>query len=77
MSDIWNQPSLYLNGTTPLNVTGSIYGCAISSCPGLSSRDSFMWYDDLHPSEQTDRVIAREFVNVVNGVSSWTKYYSN
>jgi hypothetical protein len=36
-----------------------------------------MWYDDLHPSEQTDRVIAREFVNVVNGVSSWTKYYSN
>jgi hypothetical protein len=77
MSDMWHQPSLYFNGTAPLNVTGSIYGCAISNCAASGSRDSFMWYDDLHPSEQSDRIVAREFVNVVRGTSNWTTYWSD
>lgn len=32
-----------------------------------------MWYDALHPSEQTDRIIAREFVDMVNGDGKWGK----
>jgi hypothetical protein len=36
-----------------------------------------MWYDELHPSEQTDRVIAREFVDVVKGKSKWATYWSD
>jgi hypothetical protein len=36
-----------------------------------------MWYDELHPSEQTDRVIAREFVDVVKGGSKWATYWSS
>jgi hypothetical protein len=35
-----------------------------------------MWYDELHLSEQTDRIIAREFVGVVEGGSKWATYWS-
>lgn len=34
-----------------------------------------MWYDALHPSEQTDRVIAANFVEVVKGTSKWATYW--
>jgi hypothetical protein len=77
MSDIWNNPSAYLNGTLPLNVTGYVIECSTSTCASLDARDRFMWYDELHPSEQTDRIIAREFVNAVSGQSDWTTYWSN
>ena len=40
------------------------------------NKDAFMFYDELHPSEQTDRVIAREFVNVAKGISKWATYWS-
>lgn len=40
-----------------------------------SSPDSFLWYDALHPSEQADRVIAREFLEVVKGGSRWARYW--
>ncbi|KAL2811619.1 GDSL lipase/esterase [Aspergillus granulosus] len=77
MTDIWNHPSSYLNGTAPLNVTGFVSGCLNSSCTSRSSWDSYMWYDELHPSEQTDRVIAREFVDVVVGNSKWATYWNH
>lgn len=58
---------MYLNGTAPANVTGVGKGSA--------SPDSFLWYDTLHPSEQTDRVIARTFVDVVSGSSEYATYW--
>ncbi|KFA63310.1 hypothetical protein S40285_07638 [Stachybotrys chlorohalonatus IBT 40285] len=73
MTDIWNNPSTYLNGTAPLNVTSSVLQCG-APCDPLPIRDSFMWYDELHPSEQTDRVVAREFIKVVEGSSKWASY---
>lgn len=36
-----------------------------------------MWWNELHPSEQTDRIIAEEFVNAVSGQSNWTTYWSD
>ncbi|CEN60490.1 hypothetical protein ASPCAL02927 [Aspergillus calidoustus] len=75
MTDIWNHPSTYLNGTAPLNVTGFVADCLESECSSKSSWDSYMWYDELHPSEQTDRVIAREFLEVVGGESKWASYW--
>ena len=72
MTDIYENPAAYLNGTAPLNVTGYVIGAGDIS---LSDRDSFMWYDELHPSEQVDRVIAREFVGVLGGSSKWAKYW--
>ncbi|KAF4292516.1 hypothetical protein KXW98_007063 [Aspergillus fumigatus] len=70
MTDIWENPSQYLNGTVPYNVTSSVYRCG-SPCTSNAVRDSYLWYDDLHPSEQTDRIIAREFVNIVRGKIAW------
>ena len=32
--------------------------------------------DELHPSEQTDRNIAKNFVDVLNGNSTYASYYS-
>ncbi|GFF52411.1 GDSL Lipase/Acylhydrolase family protein [Aspergillus udagawae] len=72
MTDIWANPSHYLNGTAPYNVASSVYRCG-SPCAPNAVRDSYLWYDDLHPSEQTDRIIAREFVNLVKGKSKWAK----
>lgn len=55
MTDIHNNPSQYLNGTAPLNVTGYATECNASGqdCVGLSSPDSYMWFDPLHVSTIT------------------------
>lgn len=76
MSDIWENPAQYLNGTVPLNVTGNIKACG-SACSDSSVRDSYMWYDALHPSEQTTRIIAREFVDLVYGNGTWSKTWTS
>jgi hypothetical protein len=73
LTDIYNNPANYLNGTAPLDVTGYVNVNGTAN----PSPDSFMWFDELHPSEQTDRVIAREFVDVVNGNSKWATYWSD
>jgi len=54
LSDIYDNPSAYLNGTQPANVTGYEHHCTPdqSSCTLVyngTSSDSFMWYDELHP----------------------------
>jgi hypothetical protein len=78
ITDMYNHPAQYLNGTAPLNVTSNINMCdeAGNHCHVAASRDSFLWYDELHPSEQTDRVVAREFVGVLGGKSRWASYWS-
>ncbi|MCJ1308047.1 hypothetical protein MMC25_001697 [Agyrium rufum] len=75
--DIYNNPTAYLNGSAPANVTGFNEHCALngSACTNLPSKDSFLWYDELHPSEQTDRIIASNFVDLLNGNSSYATYY--
>ncbi|KAI9870229.1 MAG: hypothetical protein M1830_004504 [Pleopsidium flavum] len=75
--DIYTKPSSYLNGTAPANVTGFSHQCSVNGtmCTMDSSPDSFLWFDELHPSEQTDRIIARNFVDVINGNSSYATYY--
>lgn len=56
ISDIYDNPSAYLNGTQPANVTGFIHHCRMEGeeqvCEdeyGGTSDDSFLWYDALHP----------------------------
>ncbi|EMC93212.1 carbohydrate esterase family 16 protein [Baudoinia panamericana UAMH 10762] len=79
MQDIHDNPTVYLNGTAPLNVTGVVNACNATggNCVASPSPDSFMWYDELHPSEQVERVVARTFVDVVSGVSSFATYWSS
>jgi hypothetical protein len=78
------RPSLYLNGTAPLNVTGAALACVYplgggtSNCTRASStgKDSFVWYDELHPSEQADRALARAVVDLItSGNTTWTELY--
>lgn len=47
-----------------------------SECETLSSPDSFLWYDQLHPSQRTDEIIAEEFIKVVKGESKYATYWS-
>lgn len=77
MNNIYYKPSSYLNGTAPLNVQGVSNVCNLqgANCTASTSPDSFMWFDPLHPSEQTSRVIAREFVNVLSGKSKYSRYW--
>ncbi|KAF2725904.1 carbohydrate esterase family 16 protein [Polychaeton citri CBS 116435] len=77
--DIYNNPTEYLNGTAPANVTSYNNHCTAdgSQCVQSTSPDSFLWYDELHPSEQTDRIIARNFVDVVHGESKYATYWSS
>lgn len=79
-------PALYLNGTAPLNVTGSINQCVFGldgepaggACPNATTdgaiRDSFLWFDELHPSEQADRIVAREMVRAMKGNTRWARW---
>ena len=85
MSAIYYNPSPYLNGTEPLNVTGYINHCnwqgeaCDSSTPiaNGTGRNSFLWFDELHPSEQTDRIIAREFVKMIRGSTTWATFWND
>jgi hypothetical protein len=76
LTDIYNHPSQYLS--TPANVTGPYYLCDLTGANCKTSSlgaDHYLWYDELHPSEQTDKAIAKEFVNVVKGASKYATYW--
>jgi phospholipase/lecithinase/hemolysin len=77
MQDVYANPAEYLNGSLPLNVTGVAKQCDATgtNCTLSTSPDSFMWFDPLHPGEQTSRVVAREFVGVLAGESKWATYW--
>ena len=69
LREIYFNPDDYLNGTAPANVTSDV------KMTDESSPDSFMWWDALHPSEQTNRIIARNFIEVLNGTSKYAEYW--
>lgn len=35
-----------------------------------TDRDSYVWFDELHPSEQSDRIVAREIKDALSGAGS-------
>ncbi|KAF2094055.1 GDSL lipase/acylhydrolase family protein [Rhizodiscina lignyota] len=78
LTNIHDNPSQYLNGTAPANVTGYINHCNANGtdCMQQPSPDSYEWFDALHPSQQTDRIIAQEFLRVVEGKSNYAWYFS-
>jgi phospholipase/lecithinase/hemolysin len=76
LTDIYNNPTQYL--LSPSNVTSPYSHCppsGVNCTHGTLSLDHFMWYDDLHPSQQTDKAIAEEFVNLVKGSSKYATYW--
>ncbi|PIL25383.1 hypothetical protein GSI_13273 [Ganoderma sinense ZZ0214-1] len=87
-TEIYAHPELYLNGTAPLNVTGSAHACVLQlnesvSDPGVctdavgTDQASYLWYDELHPSEQTDRIVAKAISDVIHRRSEqWITWLS-
>ncbi|KAK5551209.1 hypothetical protein LTR46_010795 [Exophiala xenobiotica] len=84
ISDVYDDPTLYLNGTGVMAGGESVWGyehhCNVNQTVCVrqengTNPDGFLWYDELHPSEQTDRVIARNFIDVLNGTSKYATYY--
>ncbi|KAF8904694.1 GDSL lipase/acylhydrolase [Gymnopilus junonius] len=87
-TDMRAHPQLYLNGTAPLNVTGAVQACVFQLNESTSDtgdctiatgsdRDSFLWFDELHPSEQADRIVAKNIAQVIEGrQNEWTTWLS-
>ncbi|KAI5778142.1 GDSL lipase/acylhydrolase family protein [Geopyxis carbonaria] len=78
MSEIYHNPAAYLNGSQPLNVTGFNEHCDLDgNCTEyrMDDRDSFFWYDELHPSEQVGRIVAKEFVDTIKGKGKYASYF--
>ncbi len=77
ITDIYNNPSKYL--ASPANVTGQYYQCDVATGGNCTTSslglDHFLWYDELHPTEKADQVIAEEFVKVVKGSSTYATYW--
>lgn len=78
LSEMYEHPEQYLNGTAPANVTGYNRHCNADNtqCVDSDSPDSFLWFDPLHPSEQAGRTFAKTFIDVVKGTSRWATYWS-
>ncbi|GAB1520184.1 hypothetical protein RhiTH_003257 [Rhizoctonia solani] len=81
--DIYNNPAKYLVGPT-YNVKDVVNACKFPYDNGTlvcntqpqSKRDSYLWWDELHPSEQANRVVARHILNVLKGQSDpWVSWY--
>ena len=54
ISDIYNNPTDYLNGSAPANATGYEYHCNVNGTDCYytfdnTSPDSFLFFDQLHP----------------------------
>ncbi|PIL25409.1 hypothetical protein GSI_13299 [Ganoderma sinense ZZ0214-1] len=87
-ADMFARPQLYLNGTAPLNVTGAVHSCVFqlnesTGDPGVctdatgTDQDSFLWYDELHPSVQAERVVAKEISDAIHRRSEkWITWLS-
>ncbi|KAL2817117.1 hypothetical protein BJX63DRAFT_419693 [Aspergillus granulosus] len=75
ISDIYYNPIEYLDA--PANVTGYVRHCGMEGggCTLQANPASYLWYDELHPSERADEVIGKEFVKVVEGTSRWATYW--
>ena len=79
MTDIYNSPTAF-GIASPANVTGQYYHCDPATGSNCTSQtgigaDHFMWYDELHPSQQTDKAIAKEFIKLVKGISKYATYW--
>ncbi|KIX94906.1 uncharacterized protein Z520_09216 [Fonsecaea multimorphosa CBS 102226] len=84
ITDIYNSPAKYLNGTGVVKGGECVWGyenhCTVDQKTCVKRQngtnpDGYLWFDELHPSEQTDRIIARNFVQVLNGTSQYATYY--
>nr|7ZTN_A Chain A, Carbohydrate esterase family 16 protein [Thermothelomyces thermophilus]7ZTN_B Chain B, Carbohydrate esterase family 16 protein [Thermothelomyces thermophilus] len=71
-NDIYNAPTKYLDA--PHNVNSYYHQCGPAGSPCTDqpgSLNGYMWYDELHPSNKTSSIVARNFLDVVAGKSKY------
>ncbi|PHH60345.1 hypothetical protein CDD81_1830 [Ophiocordyceps australis] len=73
LRDIMAHPSRYLDA--PANITGPFHICLQGCVNSPEPLSSFLWFDELHPSERTQQIIATNFVDVVKGTSKYAYYH--
>lgn len=76
--DAYHTPAKFLTGKAPYNVTGWTNHCSLDwQCKQFQPerKDSFFWFDELHPSEAAERVVANEFVKLLTGKTSYGQWY--
>ncbi|ELU42898.1 GDSL-like lipase/Acylhydrolase domain-containing protein [Rhizoctonia solani AG-1 IA] len=83
-NDIYNNPWKYLVGPD-YNVKDAINACrypegsseliCVNQPPEV--HDSFLWWDEIHPSEQTNRVIAHHLLAALRGTSPFVSWYGS
>ncbi|EJT98012.1 hypothetical protein DACRYDRAFT_127575 [Dacryopinax primogenitus] len=73
-SDMYNNPGEFLNGTLPYNVTGYVSHGSGANVVNATNPDSYLWWNELHPSEQAQRNVAKEIVLTLNRTSKYARY---
>lgn len=72
--DLRADPTRYY--TEPVNITGSWRGCGDAGCwQSTNPQSSFVWYDEVHPSERTCEHVADEFIKLLDGRSRYGVTY--
>ncbi|KAF8316666.1 GDSL lipase/acylhydrolase family protein [Clavulina sp. PMI_390] len=77
--DIRNNPTQYLS--PPYNITGYLNHCTVADNCTTSWNydpdhpDGYLWYDELHPSQKTESIVAKEFVKAMQKQSKYATYF--
>ncbi|CEL60891.1 hypothetical protein RSOLAG1IB_04130 [Rhizoctonia solani AG-1 IB] len=80
--DMYYNPQDYLVGPT-YNVNGVIQACKypygnntlVCETEPPAVRDSYLWWNELHPSEQAHKVVARHVLNSLGGKGPFVQWY--
>lgn len=75
-SELIANPTEYYE--SPVDPIGYFRHCdpATGACvDSQNDPDSFLWYDELHPSVRSSEILAEEFIKVVEGTSKYATTY--
>ncbi|CAE6516430.1 unnamed protein product [Rhizoctonia solani] len=80
--DMYYNPQDYLVGPT-YNVSGVIQACRypygnntlVCETEPPAVRDSYLWWNELHPSEQAHKVVARNVLDSLSGKGPFVQWY--
>lgn len=65
----WRYCGVYVNFISHRKIYARKKADSYSGDCAWEERDSYMWWDELHPSEQTGRLLAKELVKKLEGNS--------